>query len=315
MKQFINTLARIIITVLIMFAIFSKIDLQGTLKVMANSKFSFLLLAFLTNFAFTYILALRWQMVLKLYGFSVSIFRSFKIYMIGLFFGNFLPSTVGTDVIRGIYVANDEKPLSDVVSSILIERWIGLLGILFYIIIVPIIFFSRVQIKYFLPISAAGVLFSAIFFTAISNDIVFKFFYGLFSKIRFLKLGERINSLFTSLRLIKNHKKQLVINLLLSFMIQVVFVFTNYFIVLSQGLSIDFIELVIYIPFISLISMIPVTINGLGLREWAYMTFFTTALKEETVALSLSFYIITVIFSILGGIFFLTEKKNIKEKI
>ena len=315
MKQFINTLIRILLTVLILAVIFAKIDFQSTISVISNSNFVFILLSFMTLFIFSYILALRWQMVLKLYGFNVSIFRSFKIYMIGLFFGNFLPSTVGTDVIRGIYISDKDKRISDVISSILIERWIGLLGILFYIIIVPMIFFSRVELKYFLPISITGLLLSAVFFIAISNDKVFLFFSGVFSKIKFLKLGEKMNSLFASLRLIKDHKKQLVINLLLSFMIQVVFVFTNYFIVLSQGLSISLTDLIIYIPFISLISMIPITINGLGLREWAYMTFFSSAMKEETVALSITFFLVTVIFSIMGGIFFLTEKKNIKEKI
>lgn len=315
MKQILNIIVRLTLTILILFVIFSKIDIRGTLGVIKNSNLMLMLLAFLTNFAFTYILALRWQMVLRLYGFSVSVWRSFKIYMIGLFFGNFLPSTVGTDVVRGIYIADRERQLSDVISSILIERWLGLLGIITYITIVPIIFFSRVQLRYFLPLSAGGIILSGLFFASISNDRIFGFFFALFSKIKVLKIGEKINSLFTSLRIIKDHRGQLLINLALSFMIQVVFVFTNYFIVLSQGLNISFTDLVIYVPFISIISMIPVTINGLGLREWSYMTFFASAAKEETVALSLSFFIVTVVFSLLGGLFFLTEKKNIKEKI
>ncbi|MDD3802853.1 MAG: lysylphosphatidylglycerol synthase transmembrane domain-containing protein [bacterium] len=315
MKQFLLSLARIAVTLLILYFIFAKIDFFGTLEVMRNSNLIFIVLAFLTNFIFTYILALRWQMVLKLYGFNVSVFRSFKIYIIGLFFGNFLPSTVGTDVIRGIYIADKDKQLSDVISSILIERWLGLLGIVTYVTIMPIIFFNRVQIKYFIPLSAGGIILSVLFFASIANDRIFGFFFSLFSKIKVLKFGEKINSLFTSLRLIKNHKRQLVINLTLSFMIQLVFVFTNYFIVLSQDLDITFIDLLIYVPFISVISMIPLTINGLGLREWAYITFFGGTAREQTVALSLSFFIITVLFSLLGGLFFLTEKKSIKEKI
>jgi hypothetical protein len=315
MKQFINTLIRIFLTVVILVVIFYKIDIRSTLLVISRSNLFYLVISFLTLFVFSYILALRWQMILKLYGFEVSVWRSFKIYMVSLFFNNFLPSTVGMDVVRGAYIADKGKQLSDVISSILIERWIGLLGIIFYVTIVPIIFFNRVQLKYFLPLSLSGIILSAVFFTAIANDRVFEFFFRMFSKINVLKLGDKINSLFTSLRLIRNHKKQLLINLFLSFMIQVVFVFTNYFIVLSQNLNISLIDLIIYVPFISVISMIPITINGLGLREWSYMTFFSGTVKEETVALSLSFFLLQVIFSFIGIYFFLTMKKNIKENI
>lgn len=315
MKQFANIFLRIVLTIIILFVIFNRINFQSTSSLIVNSNAFFLTLSFLTFFFFSYIISLRWKMLLNLYGFNISLWQTLKIYMISILFNNFLPSTVGMDVVRAAYIAEKGKRLSDVISSILIERWIGLLGIIFYVILVPIFFFGRVKIEYFIPFSLIGTIFSALFFIVISNEKIFNSFYRVFIRITVLKIGERINYLFTSLRIIRNHKKQLIINLFLSFIIQVIFVFTNYFIVLAQGLNISLTDLVIYIPFISIISMIPITINGMGLREWSYMTFFSSSPKEEAIALSISFFILSVIFSLLGIIFFLTEKRNTKENI
>lgn len=315
MKQIFFTLIRVLITLAIILFIFSKIDFAGTWQIMAGSNLIFLLISFLSFFVFTFTVALRWQIILNLYKFPVSILRAFYIYMIAFFFNNFLPSTVGMDVVRGAYVPGRENRLPDVISSIIIERWIGLLGIIIYISVVPIIFFKEIDLKYFLPVSAAGITASVIFFISIVSEKVFSFFSFLFSKIKVLGLGVKINSLYNSLRIIKDHKKLFISNLALSILIQLIIVFINYFIVLSQGLSIELKPLIIYIPLISIISMIPLTINGLGLREMAYIAFFGIALKEEALSLSLSYFIISVAFSLIGGIFFIFDRKEIKENV
>jgi uncharacterized membrane protein YbhN (UPF0104 family) len=218
------------------------------------------------------------------------------------------------DFIRGAYIVSDQKRIADVISSIIIERWIGLLGIIVYISITPLLFFKYGITKYFLYVSIAGISASVMFLTVLISDKIFTFFVSFFSKITFFKIGDRINSLLYSLRIVKDRKQDLFYNLLLSIMIQVVFVFTNHLIVLSQGLAVRLVDEIIYVPFISIISMIPITINGLGLREWAYINFFKLTTKEEILSLSLTFFIVSVIYSLFGGLIFVFDKQNTKKE-
>ncbi len=314
MRKIFYHFLRLSITILILFFIFKNTDITSIYNIIKKSKIFYLFLSVSTIGFVSFIIALRWQLILKIYGFKISLLKSFKIYNIAFFFNNFLPSTVGMDFVRGAYVVADQKRISDVISSIIIERWIGLLGIILYISLVPIFFFKYGITKYFLYVSLTGIILSAIFLIVIMNDRVFYFVYSFFSKIKILKIGKSVNSLLNSLRIIKDRKRDLLFNLFLSSLIQIVFVFTNHLIVISQNLSVRLIDEIIYVPFISIISMIPLTINGLGLREWAYINFFKLTSKEEIVSLSLTFFLVSIIYSFVGGIMFVFDKQNFKKE-
>lgn len=317
MKKILTTLLRILITGVILFFVFRKIDFEGTLEIFMSSNVLFLLLSLLSFFLISFMVAFRWFLVMRIYKFSVSLANSFRIYMIAFFFNNFLPSTVGMDVIRGAYISRDGKRLPDVISSLIIERWIGFFGIILYISAVPIIFAKEINAAYFLPFSAVGLSASALFIISLWVKPVFNFIESIISKITIWGVGEKINSLYRSLSVIKDHPKQFFFNLALSIFVQIIFVITNYFIVLAQSLDITLKQLFLYVPLISVISMIPITINGLGLREAAYLAFFGKDIQVQAVALSLTQFIISVLFSLAGGVLFMfdSNKKNIKENI
>lgn len=313
MKKTLFTILRILVTAGILFFIFSKLEVSESMSIIGHSNISYLVISMLFMLGLSFIIAARWHQILKAYGFNVSLFKVFRVYMIAFFFNNFLPSTVGMDVVRGAYIVKRKSDLADVISTILLERWIGMLGIILYVSVIPVFFLSSIELTYFIYVSAGGVLISVIFIIAVWNDSVHELMSRLISKIKWLNIGSRINTLYLSLRTIRKHMHLFIVNLLLSVLIQVFFVFANYFIVLGQGLNITFIQLLIYVPLISIISMIPITINGIGLRDWAYITFFGLGMKEQAFSLSLTFFILLTVMSLLGGLIFIFEKKKIKE--
>ena len=313
MKKIIFTILRVIITAGIFLFIFSKLSFNESINIIKESNLIYLSISFLCILALSFIIALRWHQILKPYNFKAGIFKTFRVYMIAFFFNNFLPSTVGMDTVRGMYIVNDRKRIADVISTIILERWIGLLGIIIYVSLIPILFYSQIEIKYFLYVSIAGIISSLIFVIAVWNTKVYAFFSTLFEKIKWLNLGNKINSLYNSLRLIRDHPHLFLVNLILSILIQILFVFSNYFIVLAQQSEISLLSLIVYVPLISVISMIPITINGLGLREWAYITFFGLVIKEQALSLALTFFILITLMSLIGGAIFIFERKKIKE--
>lgn len=98
-----------------------------------------------------------------------------------------------------------------------------------------------------------------------------------------------------------------------SVMFQMVVVLINYY--LLKAMDITLISLwhcTLMIPIISAVSMLPVSINGLGVREGAYVLLFGKLglSAAQALTLSLSFFIIVTIVSLLGGVFFVMEREK-----
>ena len=124
--------------------------------------------------------------------------------------------------------------------------------------------------------------------------------------IQFFDLGNSIRKFYNAFKFYKNKRRTLLIGISYSVLVQAVIIIINYFI--ARGLSnpIPIFALLTYIPIITVISLIPVTINGLGLREAAYVYFFSSIniTKGEAMSLSLIFFLVSVIASCVGGIVF-----------
>lgn len=70
-------------------------------------------------------------------------------------------------------------------------------------------------------------------------------------------------------------------------------------------------------PIIILISMLPISVSGVGVREWCFILFFGNSLGyANVVAVSFLWFISQVFASLIGGIEYLRFKNflNIKKE-
>jgi len=104
--------------------------------------------------------------------------------------------------------------------------------------------------------------------------------------------------------------------LLLSFLFQVGMAWINDLLFRSFGIEVSFLHLLVIITLISVITMIPVSLNGLGVRETSYVLFFQSIGVPEGIALSVSllFFILVTISSLIGGLFWLMERREMKSE-
>jgi glycosyltransferase 2 family protein len=108
-------------------------------------------------------------------------------------------------------------------------------------------------------------------------------------------------------------RKTLLIGIGYSVLVQLLIITINCLIAKGLSIPIPFIAFLAYIPIITVISLIPLTINGLGLRENAYVYFFAflNISRVGAMSLSLVFFLTSVIASCVGGIVFVFLKKEI----
>ncbi|MEW6455123.1 MAG: lysylphosphatidylglycerol synthase domain-containing protein, partial [Acidobacteriota bacterium] len=100
--------------------------------------------------------------------------------------------------------------------------------------------------------------------------------------------------------------------IILSFLLQINVIF--YYFLISKSLYIDipFILFFILIPVILTITMLPISIYGIGVREGSFVLLFSKFGIPPEVAFSLSVlaYLISVLFNSIGGIFFILQKEK-----
>lgn len=79
------------------------------------------------------ITALRWWLLLQSIRLRLSFFRACILTWVGYFFSLILPGSVSGDVVKGYYVikANKNKGKIDILMTLLIDRFIGLFGLIF----------------------------------------------------------------------------------------------------------------------------------------------------------------------------------------
>jgi len=80
-----------------------------------------------------------------------------------------------------------------------------------------------------------------------------------------------------------------------------------YSVALGLGLDLDFWDLSAVLPLVALVTLIVPSVGGLGIRELAFQHFLTyvAITKETSIALSLVFYAVTLIWGMLGGLIYL----------
>lgn len=279
---------KVSVSLLLLFVLISKTGLERLIQTIREVS----LLSFLTS-ALIYILSvfissIRWRLLLMK---SMELKRLFSLYLIGSFFNNLMPGIIGGDAVKAYYLNKALKErykgqegedsslltrnLSLSLASVFMDRYTGFVSLLVIAIIAyPLgsVYFRGSYIEWILPgIIAAFVLGSLILF--------------------YFRLGRRIGFLagfYEYLRYYKGEKGVLLRCLSLSLLLQIVIICSAFVISKGLGMQVPFYFFSIIIPIISVISSIPLSISGLGVREASFVLLLSPLGVSHAQAITLS---------------------------
>ncbi|MTI79559.1 MAG: flippase-like domain-containing protein [Firmicutes bacterium] len=275
--------------------IISKIPMGNLKDSLVHAHKPDLLLAFFMVNLCMLVSVLKWRPLLTVLQIKISLNRLLAFYYVGLFANNFLPSSIGGDALRIYDVARESGKTSGAVASVVVERLMASLA-LGFTAAVAIVIVSQ-QSNAMVYWSVGGIIASCFFLLGIIFYYPFqeKGFIG-----RFLyRLGEY-----------KKYPSTLALVLILSFTFQACLVLVNVFIFKAVGFQLPIYIHLLYIPVIMAVSMIPLSINGLGVREGMYVLLYGYAGVDATTAMlcSLLFFTLVTISSLAGGVIILFRK-------
>ncbi len=270
----------------------------------------------------------RWGMLLTAQGMRLSYLSVFMYYMMGMFFNNFLPSTVGGDFVKAYYLSKETGKTAGSFISVLVDRLMGMGGLCVVAVFACLfgggnLLHNPVTRPYALPIFliiggvTAGL---ALFFLLVFSDRIMNLFLGI---ARWGKVGEKIKEFHQAMYIYKGHGKVLGQTLLISTGIWVVIIFVSWMVFMAfhssrfpvppgKIPSIPIRYFFLFLPSISIIMSLPISFAGIGTREMGFIIFFSTlpGIKElDALAISLTFYFVYLAVSLLGGIIYIFKDR------
>ncbi len=288
------------VTIFLFFILFSKIDLLDIVRVLTKVKLSPILLAILLSIISNIFLsAHKWQLSLKILKcylpLKEAIFIRFGSYPIKFV----LPLKSG-ELIKAIYLKRKGKlSFKNGVSSIIFNEFSAFIALLFFL------FFGLVLNK-----SSLGIVF--FFFLIIIIPLFFlrvkkiqAFVYSFLRKIHY-KLYKTIRGFVIIFE--KASLKKSIKLILYSILIAGLILLEYYLLFKSIGVSVPASVIILFMPIIILVSHIPITISGFGIREASVMLLFSQyASKEALLSAGLLISLVDYIVPAILGLFFLNS--------
>lgn len=306
----IRILGKLIVTLTLLAILFSLVDFDLILRLMPRINVWLFFLSFVILCSRNFFAAWRWQTLLQSGNYNFSIWSLTIYYFISYFCGFLLPTVVGGDIVRGYYLYNSGVGKDEAASSVLVERILGISAVM-GLALVGILFGFR-----FVESNSIKIL--VIIINIVGLVSISLVYYRRASLIQYLSTisNSRLSFLFDLIQSCSTYQKKpylLVRGFLLSILFQLAGIISIYLLGLSIGAGTPFIYFLILMPIVWLISMIPISLNGLGLREGTFLILFVSIGMTREMAITISgLSLILMIFQgILGGLFFLADQKDI----
>lgn len=272
-KKYLKLLGKLGITVFALYYVFSKVDVENLLETFQQSNKSLILAALVSFVLSKLISAYRLNNYLKSIDILLPDKYNIRLYLLGMYYNLFLPGGIGGDGYK-IYLLNKtyEVRTSKIFQAIILDRVIGVLALF----CLAVVFF------YFIPLSASyrPYIWLLIPVSVGISYLVYKKFFKDFVSV-FLKTN------------------------LQSFMVQTLQTFSAYLILLSlhiQDLTMGYLFIFLIS---SMVAVLPLTIGGIGSREFTFMigAQWIGLNIDHSIALSLVFYLVTAFTSFWGIIY------------
>ncbi len=131
----IKTIAKAVISIGLFSYLIISADHEQIVLVLSNiyraDGILYLFMALLAGLTSVWLMAFRWKIILNHYDLNYKLKKLFGFYLVGLFFNNFLPSSIGGDIIRIYKVVGNSDDRSAGFASVILERILGVASTLF----------------------------------------------------------------------------------------------------------------------------------------------------------------------------------------
>ncbi len=281
-------LSKLIFSGLLLTVLFWRVDratFVRTVQVLPMKVF----LGCLGLYALGYIIStVRWRLLLLAEGIRLPLWHLTLLYFEGSFFNLFLPSLIGGDIFRGYAIYKITQGHDASIASILVDRLSGFAALIVIALTALAAAHGRVHdpqvAVMILAVAAAFTLLILLLLQTGTKERAA----GALRIVGLTRFQAKLHGLVEALHRYRGHHRALGQAMLLSALLQALIIVTYYLVAAGLNLGVPIAYFFLYVPLITFVAMLPVSVAGLGVREGGTVYFFAKVGVDAAAALTMS---------------------------
>lgn len=245
---------------------------------------------------------IRWRGLARPLGFRVPVWRYVDYVLVGAYFNLFLPTSVGGDVVRAWYLDDRSGRRATAFVSVFADRLSGLL------VLVALACVAIVGCPVTVPLWVSAGVWVVAGCTVLG--MVALPLLSIWTR-RFAQLRPAAEGI----RFYVRHPRVLLISLGLSLIVQAANIVLVWLLGRTVTPEVPAVYYWVFVPMVTLLTLLPISMNGMGVREWGIVWFLHSFGVASGAALSLSFlwFLTMTVCSLLGGLVYLMRSSQDSE--
>lgn len=298
-----STLLRAVLGVLLVVVLVSFFDLKGCVAALVDITGWDLAAIFAISIALVFVSVLKWRLFLERLGISASVAHLFRLYLVGYFVNLIMPSALGGDVVRTLYVGKDIDKIR-AMSATLLERYTG------FIAMVSMAFFAvwcapAVSWEITVATVVIGVAALGLTVALLTGRLVW-----LSEALRVpVKLHSKLVRMQEGFSWGLSDAKLLIRAGVLSLAFHLLTIVNTAAVAYAVGWEgVPWGDLFVVVPLILLVGAIPISPQGLGIQEGAFLYFLHAvgATTGQALAVALVLRAKSYVLALCGGLLWLS---------
>ena len=284
------------------------VDWPGTWRTLRHSDLSLVLLSAAVLVSALIVSTLKWERLVRFACGRLGFPALLRAYWIGNFLSNYLPSNIGGDVAR-VLVLRHAAGVVPLAGSVLVERLTGVAALAVVsgacLLLRPVepwnlnlalwLLVGAIAVGVVLALAAGGHLLRG-------GKVLLRRAPRLAGRIaaKLTRFGEAVGAYSSA-------PGELVVAGLWSILFYGVLVLFQFAVLHAVGSSITLVDAALVAPLVPLVSLLPITANGLGLTEGAFVLFYSQmgVPAEQAFAAAILRRLVTIAVSVPGGLMWL----------
>lgn len=290
------------------------IDIASFFRQLSHLEPHFILYALLFYSCLQWLSCIRWQIVLAPSGHRLATWQLMGSYFAGMFLNIFLPGAVGGDAYRVLQVSRRTQDSEIGLVSVFLERFTGLvaLSLMGILGVVPLFKLIDRWDIILLFLGCVGALAGGTLLIA-SPGLLRWLSPGL-NRLHLEKLVTRVAKIQALLYQFIQHRRALFLSITLSLILQISIVFYHYLLAQQLGIAVTFLELLVFVPIVVVITMLPISLGGIGIKEglWIYLFTQVGQTAEAALLFSITLTVLSWLLSLPGAIILAANSQGLR---
>lgn len=306
------TILRLAIGIALITILLVRTDLRTSADLFRSAELGHAIAALILMFGVLLVSSLRWLVVLRKLGFDEPSGFLIRLYLAGTFFNVFLPTGIGGDAYKVVRLGKQQRRLSSAVASVFLDR----LAAIFALAAITTIGAASQLVSGDIqaPLALAGLASLGILVATAALFAFRKWLSALHRSGTGLKA--RLGRIMGSVGSVGIHAETLGRAGLLALAAQALLVASHVEIARALHIDVPWTAVAGGLVLTTLAAMVPVTVNGLGVREavWVWTLTAHDVTSAAAVPFALGALVVLIAVSMVGGIVYVTGRHPVKER-